>query len=79
LSVAFSTDGKTLLSGSYDQTAIVWNLEQIFNLDLLQYACSLLRDYLQTNAELAHSDAYGTEEGAGRSLCTGVETPKAAQ
>jgi len=79
LSVAFSTDGKTLLSGSYDQTAIVWNLEQIFNLDLLEYACSLLQDYLQTNAELAHSDAYGTEESAGRSLCTGVETRKAAQ
>ncbi|MDI9634315.1 sugar-binding protein [Geitlerinema splendidum] len=56
LSVTFSPDGKTLASGSYDRSAIVWNLEAVLKLNLLEYGCQWVRDYLQTTSELAARD-----------------------
>jgi len=56
LSVAFTPDGKTLASGSYDETAIVWDLQQILHLDLLKYGCERVRDYLKTNKEVEKGD-----------------------
>jgi hypothetical protein len=38
-------------------TAILWNLERIFQLDFLQYGCNWVRDYLGTNADVEESDS----------------------
>jgi hypothetical protein len=57
-------------SASQDTTAIVWNLERIFQFDFLHYGCNWVRDYLQTNALVEESD---------RTLCNGVKTQNAAQ
>lgn len=46
LSVAFSSDGHALASGGYDQTVVLWNLQKTLNLDLLNFGCSWVRDYL---------------------------------
>ncbi|MEM8722698.1 MAG: AAA-like domain-containing protein [Cyanobacteria bacterium P01_G01_bin.39] len=45
-----------IASASYDNTIIVWDLEQILTLDPLVYGCNWVRDYLQTNIEVAKSD-----------------------
>ncbi|NJO39568.1 MAG: hypothetical protein HC865_02450 [Cyanobacteria bacterium RU_5_0] len=58
LSVAFSPDGQTLVSTSQDRTATLWNLAQVLNLDLLAYGCNSMRDYLQTNPQVADSDRH---------------------
>ncbi|HAX74732.1 MAG TPA: hypothetical protein DCY88_02580 [Cyanobacteria bacterium UBA11372] len=42
-------DGKTLASASDDQTAVLWDLSRILNLDLMAYSCDRVRDYLRTN------------------------------
>ncbi len=66
----------------------IWDVERILKLDELAYACDLrfaaalryrVRDYLRTNAQVEQSDAYGTEESAGRTLCDDLKTQKAAQ
>ncbi|NJK37117.1 MAG: WD40 repeat domain-containing protein [Oscillatoriales cyanobacterium RM1_1_9] len=61
--IAFSPDGKTLVSGSFDQTMAVWDIEQILQLDSLDFACSWIEDYLKTNQELKERD---------RALCSGI-------
>lgn len=41
-----------LVAISGDRTAIIWNLPQIFANNNLDYACNLIKDYLQNNQEL---------------------------
>lgn len=61
--VNFAPDGKTLVSSSMDQSIILWDLEQILKLDLLNYACGWVGDYLQTNSDIHERD---------RHLCDGM-------
>ncbi|GFE70417.1 AAA-like domain-containing protein [Chroococcus sp. FPU101] len=55
-SVAFSQDGKTLASSSDDQTIILWDLPQILNLNLINFGCNWVRDYLKTNTTVEKSE-----------------------
>jgi WD40 repeat protein len=55
--IAFSPDGNTLVSGGDDQVVILWNLQQILNLDLLSYGCNWVQDYLRTNVEVEQHDS----------------------
>jgi WD40 repeat protein len=48
--LVFSPDHQLLAAAGDEHTVIVWNLEQIVNLDLLEYGCNWVRDYLRTNA-----------------------------
>ena len=66
-SIAFSPDGKTLVSASEDKTAIIWQLQQMFELDLLAAGCNQIQDYLRTNKEVDISDRF---------LCDYDYTPK---
>ncbi|HEY9596051.1 MAG TPA: hypothetical protein V6D33_00075, partial [Cyanophyceae cyanobacterium] len=52
-SINWSNDGKSLVSGSEDKTAIVWNLDVD---ELLDKSCNWLRDYLQNNPNVRPSD-----------------------
>ena len=52
----FSTDGKTLATGSFDKTIRLWNLEKILTLDSLSVACDWARDYLRTSSEVSEED-----------------------
>jgi WD40 repeat protein len=45
-------DGSFLASVGEDNTLVVWNLPRILKLDLLEYGCNWVRDYLRTNAEV---------------------------
>jgi WD40 repeat protein len=54
--IAFSPNGKTLASASDDQTAILWNVERVVNLDLFEYGCQWMKDYLKTNNSIANED-----------------------
>lgn len=60
--VAIAPDGSFLASVGEDNTLVIWNLPRILKLDLLEYGCNWVRDYLQTNAEVEESD---------RQLCEG--------
>ncbi len=50
--VSFSPDGKKLVSVGEDETIIVWNLAQIINLNELEYACDLAKDYLENSQDI---------------------------
>jgi len=54
--VEFSPDGTILASGDKNGTIILWNIDEILNLDALEYACDWVGDYLRNNAALEESD-----------------------
>lgn len=45
-----------LASVGEDNTLVVWDLPRILKLDLLEYGCNWVRDYLRTNAEVEEGD-----------------------
>jgi len=49
MEVSFSPDGLHLASGGDGTTLILWNLDKVMNLNPLDYACSWLKDYLETS------------------------------
>jgi WD40 repeat protein len=55
--VTFSPDQQAILTASDDQTAIIWNLNQMQDLDyLLSQGCRWIRDYLRSNPRLSETD-----------------------
>lgn len=62
-SLNFSSDGKTLVSGSDDASIILWNLDE-WNLDNLSLdhfmllGCSWIQDYLKTNPNVDKGDRH---------------------
>ena len=60
----FSPDGEFIVSASDDRRLILWELDQVLNLErVLEYGCQRIHDYLRTNADLQERD---------RRLCDGV-------
>ena len=50
--VDFSPQENALVSSSEDQTVIVWDLKPIYELDLLAYGCTWIKDYLSVDNRL---------------------------
>ena len=53
---AFSPSGSFVVSSSSDQTVIIWHLDQIMQLDDMEFACGLIADYLRTSPDIDESD-----------------------
>jgi WD40 repeat protein len=47
--LAFRWDGKYLLSGGYGSQVIRWNWENISSVDLMEYGCNWIRDYVENS------------------------------
>jgi WD40 repeat protein len=54
--LAFRSDGKTLATGSGKNRMKLWDVKRILSVDLFDYACDWVRDYLRTNPNVAKSD-----------------------
>ena len=67
MTVNFSPDGKTLVSGSADKTIKLWNVEYGWGLDdLMERSCDWVRVYLHNpNSDVREED---------RHLCDGIGT-----
>ena len=57
----FSPDGKEIATAGSDRKVVIWKIEEILQLDELDYACKQVRGYLQ------NGPVVGGEEV--RSLC----------
>ncbi|MEO0926711.1 MAG: AAA-like domain-containing protein [Cyanobacteria bacterium J06643_13] len=55
-SVAFSPDSQTLATAGEDGKIILWNLDNIRQLNPLEYGCNWLDDYLQSSSEISSGD-----------------------
>jgi WD40 repeat protein len=66
--VAFSADGRKVISASADSTAIIWDLNTIIHSDnVLKLGCEWIKGYLHNNSNVAEGD---------RTLCASViDTP----
>ncbi|TAE57392.1 MAG: hypothetical protein EAZ87_16290 [Nostocales cyanobacterium] len=56
-SVAFHPYLPIVASASDDQTVVLWNLEKILNLDLMNFGCNWINDYLNTNSEIDNDNS----------------------
>jgi WD40 repeat protein len=54
--VDFGSDDGLVLSGSWDGDVILWDINQIIELNELEYACGLIEDYLTVNPFLLEDD-----------------------